>query len=193
MDCPNHIRWTKSSIKKRIIVRQSVWSMFGEQTFTQLRTGLRWRTKKIFTRQIYPPSEQCIHNLFSHVILSPGHVHRTRHLFKVLTENITATYLHGTGQANYVIYNYVLTPHGCPLETTPKIHEGLSTWTCLTNASTSNIFKLFFPPLSFSFYIFNVTFFFISKQTFLICFFLFHFKRNILKLFLSFSFKNKHF
>ena len=41
MDCPNHIRRTKSSIKKRIIVRRSVRSMFGEQTFTQLRTGLR--------------------------------------------------------------------------------------------------------------------------------------------------------
>ena len=40
-DCPNHIRRTKSSIKKRIIVRQSVQSMFGEQTFTQLRTGFK--------------------------------------------------------------------------------------------------------------------------------------------------------
>ena len=40
MDCPNHIRRTKSSIKKRIMVRRSVRSMFGEQTFAQLRTGL---------------------------------------------------------------------------------------------------------------------------------------------------------
>ena len=39
MNCPNHIRRTKSSIKKRIIVRRSVRSMFGEQTFAQLRTG----------------------------------------------------------------------------------------------------------------------------------------------------------
>ena len=39
MDCPNHVRRTKSSIKKRIIVRRSVRSMFGEQTFDQLRTG----------------------------------------------------------------------------------------------------------------------------------------------------------
>ena len=38
-NCPNHVRRTKSSIKKRIIVRRSVWSMFGEQTFAQLRTG----------------------------------------------------------------------------------------------------------------------------------------------------------
>ena len=37
----NHIRRTKSSIKKRIIVRRSVRSMFGEQTFAQLRSGFR--------------------------------------------------------------------------------------------------------------------------------------------------------
>ena len=41
LDCPNYIRRTKSSIKKRIIVRRSVPSMFGEQTFAQLTTGLR--------------------------------------------------------------------------------------------------------------------------------------------------------
>ena len=41
-NCPNHVRRTKSSIKKRIIVRRTVRSMFGEQTFAQLRTGLRW-------------------------------------------------------------------------------------------------------------------------------------------------------
>ena len=41
MDCPNHIWRTKSSIKKRIIVRRSVRSMFGEQTFAQLRTGFK--------------------------------------------------------------------------------------------------------------------------------------------------------
>ena len=40
LDCPNHVRRTKSSIKKRIIVRRTVRSMFGEQTFAQLRTGL---------------------------------------------------------------------------------------------------------------------------------------------------------
>ena len=33
------IQRTKSSIKKRIIVRRTVRSMFGEQTFAQLRTG----------------------------------------------------------------------------------------------------------------------------------------------------------
>ena len=38
-NCPNHVWRTKSSIKKWIIVCQTVRSMFGEQTFTQLRTG----------------------------------------------------------------------------------------------------------------------------------------------------------
>ena len=38
-NCPNYVRRTKSSIKKRIIVRRTVRSMFGEQTFSQLRTG----------------------------------------------------------------------------------------------------------------------------------------------------------
>ena len=37
---PNHVRQTKSLIKKRIIVRRTVRSIFGEQTFAQLRTGL---------------------------------------------------------------------------------------------------------------------------------------------------------
>ena len=46
MDCPNHIRRTKSSVKKRIIVRRSVRSMFGEQTFAQLRTGLTFITAR---------------------------------------------------------------------------------------------------------------------------------------------------
>ena len=40
-NCPNHVRRTKSSIKKRIIVRRTVRSMLGEQTLAQLRTGLR--------------------------------------------------------------------------------------------------------------------------------------------------------
>ena len=31
-NCPNHVRRTKISIKKRVIVRQTVRSMFGEQT-----------------------------------------------------------------------------------------------------------------------------------------------------------------
>ena len=39
-NCPNHVQRTKSSIKKRIIVRRTVRSMFGEQTFAQLRKGL---------------------------------------------------------------------------------------------------------------------------------------------------------
>ena len=39
LNCPNYVRRIKSSIKKQIIVRQTVWSMFGEQTFAQLRTG----------------------------------------------------------------------------------------------------------------------------------------------------------
>ena len=40
-NCPNHVRQTKSSIKKWIIVRWTVWSMFGKQKFAQLRTGFR--------------------------------------------------------------------------------------------------------------------------------------------------------
>ena len=46
-NCPNHVWRTKSSIKKWIIVRRTVRSMFGEQTFTQLRTGLslKWTTQ----------------------------------------------------------------------------------------------------------------------------------------------------
>ena len=40
LDCPNHVQQTKSSVKKWIIVRRTVRSMFGEQTFAQLRTGL---------------------------------------------------------------------------------------------------------------------------------------------------------
>ena len=41
LDCPNHVRQTKSSVKKRIIVCRSVRSMFGEQTFAKLRTGFK--------------------------------------------------------------------------------------------------------------------------------------------------------
>ena len=37
-NCPNHVRRTKSSIKKQIIVRRTVQNMFSEQTFAQLRT-----------------------------------------------------------------------------------------------------------------------------------------------------------
>ena len=40
-NCPKHVRQTKSSIKKQIIVRRNVQSMFGEQTFVQLKTGFR--------------------------------------------------------------------------------------------------------------------------------------------------------
>ena len=42
-NCLNHVRRTNSSIKKRIIVRRTVRSMFGEQAFAQLRTGFRNR------------------------------------------------------------------------------------------------------------------------------------------------------
>ena len=38
-NCPSHVRRTKSSIKKQIIVRRTVRIMFDEQTFAQLRTG----------------------------------------------------------------------------------------------------------------------------------------------------------
>ena len=44
MNCPTQsVRWSKSSIKKRIVVRRTVRSMLGEQTFAQLRTGLTVR------------------------------------------------------------------------------------------------------------------------------------------------------
>ena len=36
----------KVQFKKRIIVRRTVRSMFGEQTFAQLRTGLRRSSRK---------------------------------------------------------------------------------------------------------------------------------------------------
>ena len=49
LDCPNHVRRTKSSIKKRIIVRRTVRSMFSEQTFAQLRTGLMLLTAIVMT------------------------------------------------------------------------------------------------------------------------------------------------
>ena len=41
-NCLNYVRRTKSSVKKRIIVRRTVRSMFGEHTFAQLRTGFRY-------------------------------------------------------------------------------------------------------------------------------------------------------
>ena len=44
LDCPNHVRWTKSSIKKRITVHWTVQSMFSKQTCAQLRTGFRMTT-----------------------------------------------------------------------------------------------------------------------------------------------------
>ena len=39
-NCPNHVRRTKSSVKKRIIVRRTVRSMFGEQTVRPIKNGL---------------------------------------------------------------------------------------------------------------------------------------------------------
>ena len=44
-NCPNHVRRTKSSIKKRITVRRTVRSIFGELIFAHLRTGLRPKNK----------------------------------------------------------------------------------------------------------------------------------------------------
>ena len=35
-NCPNHVRRTKSSVKKRIIVSQTVRRMFGEQTVRRI-------------------------------------------------------------------------------------------------------------------------------------------------------------
>ena len=39
-NCPNQSSASKNSIKKRNVVRRTVRSMLGEQTFAQLRTGL---------------------------------------------------------------------------------------------------------------------------------------------------------
>ena len=50
LDCPNHIRRTKSSTKKRIIFRRTVRSMFDGQTFAQLRTGFRDSSSRISYR-----------------------------------------------------------------------------------------------------------------------------------------------
>ena len=40
LDCPNYIRRTKSSIKKRIIVHWSVWSIFGRTNIRPVKNGL---------------------------------------------------------------------------------------------------------------------------------------------------------
>ena len=45
-NCPNHVRRTKSSIKKRIIVRRSVRSIFGEQTVRPIKNGLYKQRKR---------------------------------------------------------------------------------------------------------------------------------------------------
>ena len=47
-NCPNHVRRSKSSIKKRIIVRRTVRSMFGEQTVRPVKNGLKDRCGMIF-------------------------------------------------------------------------------------------------------------------------------------------------
>ena len=47
------VRRTKSSVKKRIIVRRTVRSMFGEQTVAQLRTGFTQASAFVFRRQRY--------------------------------------------------------------------------------------------------------------------------------------------
>ena len=51
-NCLNHVLRTKSSIKKRITVRRTVRSMFGEQTFAQLRTGVTLTSRQmcLFTK-----------------------------------------------------------------------------------------------------------------------------------------------
>ena len=48
----------KSSIKKEIIVRRTVRSMFGEQTFAQLRTGLAYIVDHAVCRKVR--AEACI-------------------------------------------------------------------------------------------------------------------------------------
>ena len=57
-NCPNHVRRTKSSIKKRIIVRRTVRSIFGEQTLRPIKNGLkRLRIRKLVQRR------NCMHQV----------------------------------------------------------------------------------------------------------------------------------
>ena len=57
VELSEHVRRTKSSIKKRIIVRRTVRSMFGEQTFAQLRTGLKQYWTELQPRFVLPVRE----------------------------------------------------------------------------------------------------------------------------------------
>ena len=45
LDCPNHIRRSKCSIKKRIIVRRSVRSMFGRTNIRPVKNG-QWSSNR---------------------------------------------------------------------------------------------------------------------------------------------------
>ena len=78
-NCPNHVRRTKSSINKRITVRRTVRSMFGEQTFAQLRTGFRqpWNTREYPPHWLSPeiPRNINLTDLGSHKI--PRNIHHT--------------------------------------------------------------------------------------------------------------------
>ena len=40
LNCPNHVQWSKSSIKKQIIVCWTVWSIFDKQTVHPLKSRL---------------------------------------------------------------------------------------------------------------------------------------------------------
>ena len=46
-NCPNHVRRTKSSVKKRIIVRRTVRSMFGEQTLRPVKNGVKGNVRTV--------------------------------------------------------------------------------------------------------------------------------------------------
>ena len=77
LDCPNHVWWTKNinGLKRNnrgvpwwVIVHWTVRSMFGEQTFAQLRTGFR-QTERQRQRQKERERDtegECTHLLHSH-------------------------------------------------------------------------------------------------------------------------------
>ena len=55
-NCPSHVRRTKGSIKKRIIVRRTVRSMFGEQTVRPIKNGLNYYIIQGPRNKVVPPT-----------------------------------------------------------------------------------------------------------------------------------------
>ena len=79
-NCPNHVQRTKSSIKKRIILRRSVRSMFGRTNIRPVRNGLNvvvhsCSCLQLRVSHIGLPGGRCQHPL-SHVRVSQHHAVR---------------------------------------------------------------------------------------------------------------------